>query len=297
MTSRKFFVLATAVMLMGSMVVASVYFKRWWLKRAPISATQIALAENGVETNSEWTPIIRRVGKFEMALVPSGCFPMGSDDEQLVEASKSCDRYYGVYGCDEDFVREQPAHEVCLTKPFWIALTPVTNKQYGVDLNTEDVVAGFQSPSSPHGIVTWEQAVVFCEERDARLPTEAEWEFAARGPDALLYPFGNEYAIEKVTLRKISPPSVGEKLEGASWVGALDMSGGISEWVADWYGPYPIEPQADPLGPADGKYKIARGGSWFAHASYVVRTSYREPLDPAYATTTVGFRCAKDFGQ
>lgn len=252
-------------------------------------------AFEGVVHNAEWAPVIRRKSGSRMALVPAGCFQMGSSDDQLQGAQSSCDRYFGVFGCEEDFSIEQPAHEVCLTQPYWIDITPVTNWEYGMDLTTEDVVLGFKAPTSPHGVVTWQQAADFCMSRGKRLPTEAEWEYAARGPDALLFPFGDDYVIEYVTLRKISPAPVGKNPEGASWTGALDMSGGISEWVADWFGPYPDEPQSDPEGPSEGTFRVARGGSWFAHASHLVRTTYRELLDPEYATSTVGFRCAQDF--
>jgi formylglycine-generating enzyme required for sulfatase activity len=260
-----------------------------------IPIAQQILAERGVKANAEWDPVVRRIGQFEMVLVPSGCFQMGSTDDQLLEAIKSCNRYFGIFGCNEDFSIERPTREVCLSKPFWFGLTPVTNRQYRLPRGTEDMVAGFRSPSSPRGIVTWAESEKFCEDRGARLPTEAEWEFAARGPDGLIYPFGNEFVIEKATLQKISPPSVGENPEGASWVGAQDMSGGISEWVTDWYGAYPDEPETDPTGPSEGEFRIARGGNWFAHASYFVRTTFREILDPNHATTTIGFRCAMDY--
>ncbi len=71
------------------------------------------------------------------------------------------------------------------------------------------------------------------------------------------------------------------------------MSGGISEWVADWYGPYPSSRQIDPDGPSEGEARIARGGSWFAHAAFFVRAAYREVLPPDTATSTVGFRCVR----
>jgi iron(II)-dependent oxidoreductase len=148
----------------------------------------------------------------------------------------------------------------------------------------------------PRTGINKQQAAAFCNSIGGRLPTEAEWEFAARGPDNLLYPFGNEYDIEKATLRKISPPPLGQKPGGASWVGALDMSGGVSEWVQDWYGPFQVSGQQDPEGPEHGEYGLAKGGNWFAHASYLVRAAYRERLPAATANSTVGVRCVISVG-
>jgi formylglycine-generating enzyme required for sulfatase activity len=238
--------------------------------------------------------VIRRVDGFDMALVPAGCFEMGSSDTQLAEALASCNDYYGVYGCQISFKNEQPAHQVCISRPYFIDLTAVTNRQYGKSSRTGQVNSINPKPNWPRESVNWQEAADFCAKRGARLPSEAEREFAARGPNALIYPFGNEFDLSKATLRKISPAPVGEKPEGASWVGALDMSGGIGEWVQDWYGPYPSDSQTDPSGPATGDKKIARGGNWFAHAAFFVRTSFREALEPTYATSVVGFRCARD---
>jgi formylglycine-generating enzyme required for sulfatase activity len=72
------------------------------------------------------------------------------------------------------------------------------------------------------------------------------------------------------------------------------MSGGIGEWVQDWYAPYPVENQSDPTGPANGEKRILRGGNWFAHAAFMVRAASREPVDPGYATSVTGFRCVQD---
>ena len=98
-----------------------------------------------------------------------------------------------------------------------------------------------------------------------------------------------------MTLHKLNPVPVGRKPGGASWVGALDMSGGIAEWVADWYGPYSAYPITDPIGPPSGDLRITRGGDWFAHAAYFVRTTYREPHKPDFASSAVGFRCSVDY--
>jgi formylglycine-generating enzyme required for sulfatase activity len=263
----------------------------------PVSAEQLALARTGVAHNRDWTPVAQTVNGSEMMLVPSGCFMMGSTDEQLVEGQSSCDSYYGVYGCKEDLGIEQPAHEVCIRQPYWIDRTAVTNKAFGSSSNQGTDTSPYRGPNWPRETITWAQAAAFCEARGGRLPTEAEWEFAARGPDALIYPWGNEYDINRVTLHKLHPPEVGEHPEGASWVGALDMSGGIGEWVADWYGPYSSEAVRDPSGPENGVLKVARGGDWFAHAAYFVRTTFRDAFDPDFASTAVGVRCVAAVGE
>ena len=264
-------------------------------KLLPIPAEQLMQAQQGVTENAAWQPVIRRIEGADMVLVPAGCFNMGGTDEQLEEAFNSCDSYYGSYGCQQSFENEQPVHRVCLTKPYWIDRTPVTNSQYGSSSNKGQRNSPYRGSSWPRESVTWQEAADFCAQRGARLPTEAEWEFAGRGPDVTIYPFGNQYDIHKATLNKISPVPVGQKPEGASWVGVLDMSGGIAEWVVDWYGSYPPETQTDPGGPPSGELRIARGGSWFAHAAYFVRTAFREALSPDYATSVVGFRCVRDY--
>jgi formylglycine-generating enzyme required for sulfatase activity len=290
MKSNRFVLISGLVLVLA----ASIYLGINLVPRVlPVPVDQAMLAQRGVSENEAWVPVIRRIEGVEMALVPSGCFEMGSTDPQLQDAVASCDSYYGGIGCQEDLSNEQPAHQVCISEPYWIDRTPVTNRQVRAYPGRSDLRSGYQDPSFPRGAVTWQEAGEICAWRGARLPTEAEWEFAARGPDGLVYPFGDTYEIDKVSLRKISPVPVGEKPEGASWVGALDMSGGISEWVADWYGPYPAGAQTDPPGPGWGEARLARGGNWFAHASFFVRATYREVLSPEHATSTVGFRCAR----
>lgn len=257
---------------------------------------QLERAFSGVSNNEAWQPVIRRFRGVEMALVPAGCFTMGTTDDQMEEAVESCDAFYGAFGCQQSFDNEQPAHMVCLSKPFWLDVTPVTNIQY-LFISRSFWDSPYGDLLLPLQAIPWEEASNYCALRGARLPTEAEWEYAARGPDSLIYPWGNTYREDLATLRKISPPEIGQIPKGASWVGALDMSGGMAEWVHDWYGPYPQDKQVDPSGPPDGSDRILRGGDWFAHASFYVRAAFREPVDPGFATSKNGFRCARDFSQ
>jgi formylglycine-generating enzyme required for sulfatase activity len=144
---------------------------------------------------------------MNMALIPAGCFNMGSTDLQLDEALDSCDRFYGATKCQYDFSQtEQPSHEVCFEQPYWIGVTEVTNQQYGSSSST-DMKAMYRAPSWPRETVTWAQALDYCQSRGARLPTEAEWEFAARGPDNLIYPWGNEFKPDFLIWGTLSPVS------------------------------------------------------------------------------------------
>ena len=251
-------------------------------------------ARAGVSRNSDWQPILRRLDGLDMALVPAGCFTMGSTDPQLAEAIDSCERFFGSGKCQVDFVKsETPPHEVCFDHPFWISETEVTNRLYGSSSST-DMRSMYRGPSWPRETVTWQDASQFCMAHNARLPTEAEWEYAARGPDGLIYPWGDEFQLERLTSGRLNPANVASAPTGVSWVGAFDMSGGVAEWVADWYASFTEASATNPQGPADGQERVLRGGTWASYASFLVRTSQRETASPDTANSTIGFRCARD---
>ncbi|TAK11210.1 MAG: hypothetical protein EPO32_12525 [Anaerolineae bacterium] len=258
-----------------------------WISNAQTEADRVAavaLAHAGVTANAGWQPFTTRNYDVQMALVPAGCFRMGSTPEQLAFAQASCDKYFNIYGCKVSFEDETPAHEVCFDQPFWIDVTEVTNDAYGGAYEGEN----WRSRRWPRETVTWAEAAAHCAGRGARLPTEAEWEYAARGPDSLIYPWGDEFIRENVLWFSLVLQPSGSFPDGASWVGALDMSGSAAEWVDGWYAPYSLGSSAA------GDERVTRGGDWFAHASYELRSASRFARDPEFASTAVGFRCAAD---
>jgi formylglycine-generating enzyme required for sulfatase activity len=202
----------------------------------------------------------------------------------------------------------RPTHTVELSA-FWIDQTEVTRAQYqrcvdaGACTPSVNMDSEYPSPAGdemekykdfPVTGVTWHQASGYCTWAGARLPTEAEWEYAARGPQSLTYPWGNDWD----DTRLIVPPRgwaltpVGTSPAGISWCGALDMAGSIWEWVYDWYAPYPPDEQRDPQGASSGQEKVVRGGSWMNN-SLKTRTDYREHGNPETQSQFIGFRCAK----
>mgnify|MGYP000591045855 CR=1 FL=1 len=150
-----------------------------------------ALAEAGVTRNADWTPYTEEINGVLMALVPAGCFMMGSTDEQIDYAMTLY-----PYAERSQFEDEQPAHEVCFEEPFWIDVYEVTNEQFAA-FGGEARRTSYRTESDrPREQITWTEAAAFCERRGMRLPTEAEWEYAARGPDSLIYPWGNEFVAD-----------------------------------------------------------------------------------------------------
>jgi formylglycine-generating enzyme required for sulfatase activity len=283
----------------GLLAIASSLRTSWPLDlrvaEGPISDAQRRLAFDGIRVNGDWDPVLRRRGGLDMALVPAGCFRMGSTDAELAIALDSCDRFYGRGGCPHDFpAAEQPVHEVCFARPFWLGRTEVTNREYGSSSST-DASAMFRGPDWPRESVTWQEAQDFCLGRRLRLPTEAEWEYAARGPDGLIFPWGNEFDLAKVVSGRLSPENVGFHEDVVSWVGAYDLSGGIAEWMADGNGANPFEIPADPRRSAADEPRAVRGGSWFSFAAFMLRAAQREAFDPGYRSSVVGFRCGADF--
>jgi formylglycine-generating enzyme required for sulfatase activity len=217
---------------------------------------------------------------------------------------------------------EKPRHTVALDA-FWIDQTEVTNAQYRrcVEAGTcpepsceryweaptysEPAMANY-----PVVCVDWHDAKAYCGWAGVRLPTEAEWEKAARGTDGRRYPWGNTFDGSRVNFcdrtceydygntdaydgyPRTAP--VGSFPGGASPYGALDMVGNVSEWVVDWYDAsyYNHSPARNPQGPDSGVYKVLRGGSW--HTREVrVHTACRAMGYPSSTYFNVGFRCAQ----
>jgi formylglycine-generating enzyme required for sulfatase activity len=252
---------------------------------------------------------------IEQVWVPAGTFTMGTDAKAIaaLEAQSPPD------WVTPEFPSEQPAHMVTLTKGYWIDKDEVTNAAFaafvdaggytnpalwsadgwtwlgGKDAARLPLHCQGDVPEHPRMCLTWFEAEAYATWRGGRLPTEAEWEFAARGPESKVYPWGDTFDRDRANvLNGISPKPVGSYPTGASWVGANDMAGNAMEWVSDWLGVdyYATSPNTDPTGPATGTIKVEKGG-WWGSNEFVARSAYRHYEDPpTYGDKHIGFRVA-----
>jgi formylglycine-generating enzyme required for sulfatase activity len=267
----------------------------------------------GEEPN--WTPIVEETNGVPFVYVPAGCFMMGSADEQVEAAFEGCQAMYGVSCGREFYEAQQPLHEVCLSA-FWISQTEVTNDQYRacVDAGVCDPAhnwAFYDPDYADYSVVSvfWSEAEAYAQWIGGSLPTEAQWEYAARGPAGNVYPWGDEFNGFVLNFCDNECPlnnrdanwddgysvvaPVGSYPNGASWVGALDMAGNVWEWVADWYSEdyyATLTPGShDPAGPESGEFRVLRGGS-FEDAWWTAHAAYRARGNPIIGSTDHGFR-------
>ncbi len=265
--------------------------------------------------------------------IPGGTITMGTTPVEVTEAVNACTRDGGA--CEASYAFDSyPAHQVSVDSIF-MEITEVTFDQYVAFLNVRgpdthiNGCAGFpciqtQNESvdapivydgtnysigaglRPHPVygVTYYGALEYCEAIGRRLPTEAEWERAARADDGRIYPWGNSWdnALAKTNRPVDTPPGsfpVGSYPSGASHYGVYDMAGNVAEWVSDWYGERHYEDRANqsvidnPTGPIAGQMKVLRGGSWNS-VPFFSRTVHRQAEDPKSYQRWVGFRCVED---
>jgi sulfatase modifying factor 1 len=260
--------------------------------------------------------------KMEMVLVKSGEFDMGSND-----------------GPNE----EKPVHKVTISKPYYIGKYEVTvaqwrafadatkyqtecenggntgwavkNGRWGEQTGVNWRTPSFdQTPDHPVVLVSWNDTQAFVAwaskqtGKNVRLPTESQWEWAARGPKSLEYPFGEKWDGTKVNHRDAALQNSGwqdggcsnendgyaytspvGKFNNASWCGAFDLSGNVWQWVQDWEADYTADAQVDPQGPGNGQRRVVRGGSW-GGGPQGCRATFRERSPPGHRDAHIGFR-------
>jgi len=196
--------------------------------------------------------------------VPAGSFRMGSTEEDVRYAIGRLDGQRNE--------AEAPVHHVRISKGFWLGQCEVTNGRYRAYCQATGTAfpeKSDQPDDHPVGAVSWAEAAAYCHHYGLVLPTEAQWEYAARGSENRWFPWGNQWDAAKCCYSRRKGPggktfAVGSFPEGASWCGALDLAGNIQEWCQDWYDRlyYADSPEDDPEGPGSGEYRCARGGGY-----------------------------------
>jgi formylglycine-generating enzyme required for sulfatase activity len=250
------------------------------------------------------------VDNAQLVYIPEGQFTMGLSEPQVNFLLNICDE------CRPDhFYGSQPPHPVRVDA-YWIYQTEVTNRMYAACVWDADCQPPAQTGSNTHDdywgnpayddypvvYVDWFAADRYCRWAGGRLPTDAEWEKAARGDDARIFPWGD--AAPDASLANVGNPSgdnrpVGSYPQGASPYGVLDMAGNAWEWVADWHdiNYYRYSPLDNPQGPdasPDGQ-RSGRGGNWYWHGAFA-SAAYHDWWEPENSGSETGFRCVVDAG-
>lgn len=279
------------------------------LLSASLVATPLLAADPKTELPRHLAEIAKTVVPSPMIAIPAGDFVMGTnrkdefpyametqfDDTELPQHRVWLDAYR--IDRDEASLGEFLAFLLSTKRPVSAELRKVLWHVISVHFVPDAVLARW-----PALYVTWKEAAEFCAFSGKRLPTEAEWEKAARGSDGQLFPWGDrdpapglavfgQYHAHEIPL--VAAVDSGE--DGQSVYGVRHLSGNVAEWIQDWFGIdyYSVTPDRNPKGPITGRYKGLRGGSWKSKPN-MLRAATRSGASATHRAPTVGFRCAAD---
>lgn len=251
-----------------------------------------------------------------MVYVPEGEFLMGSTEVQVQQAIDQCvNDGFEQNTCEIRYSNEMPQHPI-IVKAFWLDRYEVTNSQYNQCVENGDCAPSnyienpeYNKSNYPIVGVSWRDARNYCDWAHARLPTEPEWEYAARGEQSFLYPWGNNFdggalnfcdtmcsGFWKATVSydgytKTAP--VGSFVNGVSWCGTFDLAGNVWEWTSSLYQDYPYMAENERNDTELGGIRILRGGSWYS-SQYFVRGAKRLWFTEEVTDDDIGFRCVRD---
>ena len=267
---------------------------------------QAATAEPAKLTLQPGVTAVAKMDGMAQVFIPKGAFRMGSTAAEIDAVLDGCPI------CEREWLGDETPEHIVYLDGYWMDLTEVTVGMYAACVKArvctalgptqsdkyQDYFTNPRFAQYPVVDVSWDQAGTYCKWAGRRLPTEAEWEMAARGAHGLIYPWGAQAPeASRAHFNADAPAAVGQLPSGASPYGLLDMAGNVWEWVQDRYQAdyYTMSPGHDPGGPAEGEMRVLRGGSWAETPErvFLLRTAARSKAQPTTVSSMFGFRCAQ----
>jgi formylglycine-generating enzyme required for sulfatase activity len=292
--------------------------------RASKPAPVVAASSSAAVPSASVAVVAPRGCPAGMIRIPGGRFFMGSDERDALDLERPAHQVTLHAYCMDEFEVTVESYKKCSDQGEckrardneWEGITDKERKAFDPLCNGRDPD---DKGKHPINCVDWDMATKYCAWQKKRLPTEAEWEFSARGPDGRKYPWGDEAPTaahlnacgkECVAWNKAhgmvakamydaddgfpTTSPVGSFSPGKSRYGVQDVVGNVWEWTSDWHADYSPDTETDPTGPATGDDRVIRGGGWNGSEASWVRPTFRYHSPPTKRSHGVGFRCAAD---